>query len=179
MLFDPVQVHMSYFQLECDSHYIHHVSMSAFPFPRGMKGCDSKGAIQTALLVDHYTVPAGCLKLWVLCPRELIGTFFLAELLSSSLRVAEVVPGCLCSPVSCAWATLQSTIVWDCSNVCGNKIPSRGLMALAVLGAPWLCLSFLIYMNREQNLSTREVVESLSVPGGVQEMCKCGPEGHG
>lgn len=33
--------------------------MSAFPFARDMKVCDSKGAIQTTLLVDNYTVSAG------------------------------------------------------------------------------------------------------------------------
>lgn len=34
--------------------------MSAFPFARDMKGCDSKSAFQTAPLVDNYRVSAGC-----------------------------------------------------------------------------------------------------------------------
>lgn len=60
--------------------------MSAFPFARDMKVCDSKGAIQTTLLVDNYIVsarlPVGLMPVaqgsW-----ELLCTFFPAELLTS------------------------------------------------------------------------------------------------
>lgn len=60
--------------------------MSAFPFARDMKVCDSKGAIQTTLLVDNYIVSAGLpvgLTPAAQGSWELLWTFFPAEFLTS------------------------------------------------------------------------------------------------
>lgn len=121
--------------------------MSAFPFARDMKVCDSKGAIQTTLLVDNYIVSAGLpvgLTPAAQGSWELLCTFFPAEFLTSWQRIAEMVPLCLRSPVPFVWAMVQSTFVWDCSAACGENVTSRGLRPypakpLAVLCAPWLC----------------------------------------
>lgn len=76
--------------------------MSAFPFARDMKACDSKGAIQTTLLADNYIVsagpPVGLMPVaqggW-----ELLCAFFPAEFLTSCQCIAEMVPQCLHRPV--------------------------------------------------------------------------------
>lgn len=121
--------------------------MSAFPFARDMKVCDSKGAIQTTLLVDNYIVSArlrvGLMPIaqgsW-----ELLCIFFPAEFLTNWQHIAEMVPPFLRSPMPFVWAILQSTFVWDSSAACGKKITSHAwgpypANPFAVLCALWPC----------------------------------------
>jgi len=59
--------------------------MSAFPFAGDVKVCDSRGAIQTTLLVDNYVVSAGLRVGWMPVARgswELLRTSFPAEFLA-------------------------------------------------------------------------------------------------
>lgn len=121
--------------------------MSAFPFARDMKVCDSKGAIQTTLLVDNYIVSArlrvGLMPIaqgsW-----ELLCIFFPAEFLTNWQHIAEMVPPFLRSPMPFVWAILQSTFVWDSSAACGKKITSHAwgpypANPFVVLCALWPC----------------------------------------
>lgn len=73
--------------------------MSAFPFARDMKVCDSKGAIQTTLLADNYSVSKAACRFDACSPGQLGAVVHFLSCRVSLTAYCRMVPPCLYSLV--------------------------------------------------------------------------------